>query len=135
MKTQGILETALYVANLDISERFYHDLFGFEILLANERMRALRISETQILLLFVLGGSTGGEETPSGKIPPHDGSGQLHLAFRIEKSAIEAWRELLASQNIEIESEVQANEGRSLYFRDPDGHCLELGTIGLWNIA
>jgi catechol 2,3-dioxygenase-like lactoylglutathione lyase family enzyme len=25
----GLLETALYVADLDASERFYHDLFGF----------------------------------------------------------------------------------------------------------
>ncbi|HEX9996882.1 MAG TPA: VOC family protein [Abditibacterium sp.] len=135
MKTQGILETALYVADLDISERFYRDLFGFETLLADERMRALRISETQILLLFVLGGSTSGEKTPGGKIPPHDGHGQLHLAFRIEKFALEEWRQRLKSQNIEIESEVSANDGHSLYFRDPDGHCLELGTLGLWNTA
>ena len=134
MKPQGILETALYVADLDISERFYRELFDLEILLCDERMRALKINESQILLLFKVGGSTQGEKTPGGKIPPHDGSGQLHLAFRVEKAEVEAWRAHLNAQNIEIESEVRANDGQSIYFRDPDGHCLELGTIGLWNL-
>ncbi|MBW3637434.1 MAG: VOC family protein [Armatimonadetes bacterium] len=135
MKPQSILETALYVADLDVSEAFYRDLFQFPTLIADERMRALKIVEGQMLLLFKLGGSTTGEATAGGFIPPHDGRGVLHLAFRIGENEIAAWRENLKRKNVEIESEVEANGGHSIYFRDPDGHCLELGTAQLWNVG
>jgi catechol 2,3-dioxygenase-like lactoylglutathione lyase family enzyme len=128
----SILETALYVADLDTSEAFYRDLFGLPILLNDDRMRALQINDAQILLLFRIGGSTQGQETSGGFIPPHDGRGTLHLAFRVEKSELAAWRQLLETKNVKIESEVAANQGHSIYFRDPDGHCVELGTAGLW---
>ena len=135
MKLHGILETALYVADLDASEAFYKRLFGFETLLADERMRGLKICETQILLLFRVGGSTKGEETPGGFIPPHDGRGTLHLAFAVELDEIPAWRAFLESKGVALESEVEANNGKSLYFRDLDGHLVELGTAGLWRIG
>ena len=134
-KLHGILETALYVADLDVSEAFYKNLFGFETLLADERMRALKIGETQILLLFKIGGSTEGEATPGGFIPPHDGHGTQHLAFAIEWEELDEWREHLIAKGVAIESEVEANAGYSLYFRDPDGHLIELGIAGLWSIG
>lgn len=132
---QGILETALYVEDLDASEKWYRELFGWDVLLSDERMRALKINATQILLLFKIGGSTTGEKTPGGFIPPHDGHGQLHLAFAIEKKDVAAWRKYLQKSGIAIESEVDANDGHSIYFRDLDGHAIELGTAGLWNIG
>lgn len=131
----GVLETALYVSDLDASESFYKRLFGFDTLLADERMRALKICDTQILLLFRVGGSTAGEETPGGFIPPHDGRGQLHMAFSIAMRDVDAWRKYLQQAGVEIESEVEANQGHSIYFRDPDGHAIELGMPGLWSIA
>lgn len=134
MKLHGFLESSLYVANLDASEAFYKNLFGFETLLADERMRALEVSETQILLLFRVGGSIQGEETPGGSIPPHDGRGLLHLAFAIFWDELDEWRDYLVAKGITIESEVQANAGYSLYFRDPDGHLIELGIPSLWSI-
>lgn len=137
MKPLSILETALYVQHLDTSEEFYRDLFGFKTLISDERMRAMQISEhpTQILLLFRIGGSTGGEETRGGFIPPHDGRGIQHLALAIQWDTLDWWRERLKAQEVAIESEVEANAGYSLYFRDPDGHCIELGIAGLWSMS
>lgn len=136
MKPLSILETALYVRHLDTSEAFYRDVFGFKTLISDERMRALQISErqTQILLLFRIGASTQGEETSGGFIPPHDGRGVQHLAFAIHWDTLDWWREHLEAKGVAIESEVGANEGHSLYFRDPDGHCIELGIPGLWKV-
>jgi catechol 2,3-dioxygenase-like lactoylglutathione lyase family enzyme len=130
----GILETALYVADLDASQEFYARVFGLQVLLADGRMRALRISDGQVLLLFKIGGSTQGEPTPGGFIPPHDGRGQLHLAFSAAMEDMDAWNKYLRAAGIEIESEVWANAGRSIYFRDPDSHAIEIGTLGLWQI-
>lgn len=132
MQPQGILETALYVADLDISEAFYTNLFGFKQLYGDDRLRALKVGENQVLLLFLIGGSLEGAETSGGFIPPHDGHGQLHMAFRVELSEVPQWREHLKAKNVPIISENRLNAGHSIYFHDPDGHVLELASEGLW---
>ena len=45
----------------------------------------------------------------------------------------DAWRDRLSLYAIAEESVVHWNEGgRSIYFRDPDHHCVELITPGAW---
>ena len=130
-----VLETALYVADLDASEKFYADLFGCQTLLADERMRALNIGNTNVLLLFKRGGTTEGEQVEGGFIPPHDATGQIHLCFAIEKNELESWHRVLEENNVEIISTVfPPRGGTSLYFRDCDGHLIELATRGVWEI-
>ena len=130
-----LLESSLYVQDLDRSRAFYRRLFGLEELLSEERMSGFAIPGGSILLLFKQGGSTHPSLTPGGTIPPHDSSGTQHLAFAIPKSELEAWESHLAAQQIQIESRVtQRFGGTSLYFRDPDGHSLEIATPGLWRI-
>ncbi len=52
-----------------------------------------------------------------------------------DASDFEAWQIRLECQGIEILSEVTWERGgRSLYFRDPDGHLLELATPGVWDV-
>jgi catechol 2,3-dioxygenase-like lactoylglutathione lyase family enzyme len=70
---------------------------------------------------------------PGGVIPPHDSHGQSHLAFAIAAADLDAWRRRLAEQGIPVESTVTwPLGGTSLYFRDPDGHLVELATPGIW---
>src|SRR4028118_66975 len=122
-----VLETSLYVDDLDVSEKFYRDLFGWPTMLSDERMRALNISDTNVLLLFKRGGTTSGEEVPGGFIPPHDANGQIHLCFAIEATALEEWKRVLEAHDIAIESTVfPPRGGTSIYFRDPDEHLIEL---------
>ena len=46
---------------------------------------------------------------------------------------LEAWDEHLRKLDITVESRIKwARGGTSLYFRDPDGHSLEVATPGLW---
>ncbi len=130
-----VLETSLYVDDLDKSEAFYRDLFGWETLLSDERMRALNVNDTNVLLLFKKGGTTDGERVPGGFIPPHDASGQIHLCFAIEREDLDKWNRVLESHNVEIISTVfPPRGGTSLYFRDVDGHLIELATPGIWEI-
>lgn len=134
-KINGVLESALYVSDLKISMAFYKMLFGLETLVSNDRFCALSVSDKQVLLLFLKGASTEASHNPGGTIPPHDGNGDLHLAFSIVKSNLKPWKDWLYSNNIKIESEYQWERGgTSLYFRDPDNHLLELATPGLWAI-
>ena len=134
-KVGRVLETSLYVDRLDRSIDFYERLFGFEKLVADDRFCAFNVSDSQVLLLFVKGGTTAPITIPGGIIPPHDGSGTTHLAFTIDREDEDGWKRALAAQNVAIESRVEwPRGGFSLYFRDPDGHLLELVTPGCWAI-
>jgi catechol 2,3-dioxygenase-like lactoylglutathione lyase family enzyme len=45
------------------------------------------------------------------------------------------WEERLASHNVAIEGRMNWElGGQSIYFRDPDGHLVELATPGIWAI-
>jgi catechol 2,3-dioxygenase-like lactoylglutathione lyase family enzyme len=128
-----MLEFSLYVKDVSRAADFYHDLLGFPVLLSKERMAALDVEGKQILLLFKHGASSEPVNMPGGVLPGHDGEGTSHVAFAVRASDIAQWERWLLEQNVEIESKVQWEEGgRSLYFRDPDGHLLELASPGLW---
>jgi len=128
-----VLEVSLYVADLDRAQHFYQHLFGFAPYLRDERMCALGVPGRQVLLLFRRGASTQPSRTPFGEIPPHDGHGTLHLCFAITEAELPAWSDRLAAFAIAVESRLRwPAGGTSLYFRDPDGHSLELATPGLW---
>ena len=128
-----VLETSLYVADLDRSRSFYGRLFGFDVLLHDGRMCAMAVPGRQVLLLFRRGGSVRPSQTPFGQIPAHDAGGPQHLCFRIEHADLDRWQTHLAGCGLEIESRLDWSKGASsLYFRDPDGHSLEVGTSGLW---
>jgi catechol 2,3-dioxygenase-like lactoylglutathione lyase family enzyme len=131
----GVLETSLYVADLERSARFYQALFELEVLAADDRFCALNVAGRQVLLLFHKALSDAPSVLPGGVIPGHDGGGRLHLAFAVAAPDLPAWREHLASRGVAVESTVSwPRGGCSLYFRDPDGHLVELATPGLWSI-
>lgn len=131
----GVIETALYVENLARSMEFYQRLFHFEILFSDARFCALNVADKQILLLFKKGASLKPHRTSGGLIPPHDGAGNLHMAFAIAAEQFEAWEKWLTQNQVAIESKVNWQEGgQSLYFRDPDNHAIELATPGTWTI-
>lgn len=128
-----ILETSLYVEALDRSAAFYMRVFGFTIMLQDDRMCAMAVPGQQVLLLFRKGGSTEPSGTPFGLIPPHDAQGTQHLCFSITHSALNAWQDHLKDLDIVLESRLDwFRGGSSLYFRDPDGHSVEVATSGLW---
>jgi catechol 2,3-dioxygenase-like lactoylglutathione lyase family enzyme len=128
-----LLETSLYVSDLSRSRAFYQGIFGFPALLEDHRMCALQIPAGGVLLLFKHDGSLAPSHTPSGTVPPHGGSGALHLCFAIPTASLNEWIEHLKAQGVVLESRVlQRFGGISLYFRDPDGHSVEVATPGLW---
>ncbi len=133
-KVTGVLETALYVDDLDRAVDFYRRLFGFGVMNRDARFCALNVAPGSVLLLFRRGGTLSPVELGFGTIPPHDGAGPLHMAFAIAADELPAWQSKLAEAAVEIESTVRWPRGSvSLYFRDPDGHAIELATPGLWD--
>ena len=75
------------------------------------------------------GASVQPTATSYGTIPPSDGSGNLHVAFAVPSAQLSQWRTELERHGVDIESAIDWPEGgQSLYFRDPDQHCIELKT-------
>ena len=128
-KTDGILESSLYVSDVPRSVRFYQETFGFTVIREfGERGCAMHAGPRQVLLLFKKGAS----RTISS---PHDGEGELHLAFAIADTELAGWESWLQEREISIEEKrTWEGGGQSLYFRDPDRHLLELATPGTWSV-
>ena len=126
--TEGILESSLYVIDVAHSVQFYEKIFGFHVISDfGERGCAMKAGSRQVLLLFKKGGSRD-------IVSPHDGDGELHLAFAIAADQLTSWEAWLAENGIAVE-ETRTWEfgGHSLYFRDPDRHLLEIATPGVWS--
>ena len=128
-KTEGILESSLYVDDVIRSARFYEKIFGFRVISDfGGRGCALEVGTRQVLLLFIKNGSRAMQT-------PHYGDGELHVAFAIRAEELTAWEDWPAENRIAVE-EKRAWElgGKSIYFRDPDRHLIEIATPGVWSI-
>ena len=128
----GILETSLYVESAARSAAFYQRVFGFEVIdFAGSdklddatRLCALRAGDRDVLLLFKRQGT-----------PDTDATGAIHVAFAIGRADLTAWETWLGDQGIDIEFRKTWKYGaEALFFRDPDGHLLEVVTPGVWSM-
>ncbi|GJE25545.1 VOC family protein [Methylobacterium organophilum] len=129
----GVLETALYVDDMERARAFYEDVLGLRPMVADHRLVAYPVGTACVLLLFRRGSTLGPVTLPGGVLPPHDGSGPLHFALRIARADLDAWIAHLTASGVPIESRIDwPKGGASLYLRDPDGHLAELATPGLW---
>jgi catechol 2,3-dioxygenase-like lactoylglutathione lyase family enzyme len=132
-RIRRVLETILYCDDLARAAGFYETLLECAPMLRTPRVVAFDSGEGTVLLLFDRHAAQAPLPSPGGLIPGHTGSGPAHIAFAIDRSEVAAWQDQLADLGVGIESRVRWERGgESLYFRDPDGHSVELATPGTW---
>jgi catechol 2,3-dioxygenase-like lactoylglutathione lyase family enzyme len=129
----GLLETSLYVDDMERAVTFYEHVLGLHCMERDARISAFDAGSQGVLLLFQRGASVADMPNRGGVIPGHDGAGPLHMAFAIPHESYAAWHAHLSALGVRLRGEMRwPAGGRSLYFEDPDGHVLELATPGLW---
>jgi catechol 2,3-dioxygenase-like lactoylglutathione lyase family enzyme len=134
-KLGGVIETALYVHDLERAHAFYRDVLELDVLTSDSRFSAFDVGGRNVLLLFKRGATLETVHLPGGTIPPHDGAGPIHVAFSITSDELAVWEKRLGSHNVAVEGRTAwPRGGHSIYFRDPDSHLLELVTPGVWEI-
>jgi len=132
-RIRRVLETALYVDDMDRAVAFYRDVLGLRPMGGGPRLTPLDAGEGSVLLLFRRGATVEGLDFAGGRIPPHDGSGPAHFAFAVELGSLPEWEARLARHGVAVESRARWQRGgSSIYFRDPDGHSVELAEPGTW---
>ncbi|OPA93318.1 glyoxalase [Pseudomonas fluorescens] len=130
-----IIETALYVDDLDRAKAFYAQHLELKTMVESNVLVAFNVGQQNTLLLFKRGASLQTKYLSGGEIPPHDASGRIHVCFAIDAEDLPAWEARLQQADIAIEGRTHwPKGGSSIYFRDPDANLVELLTPGCWPI-
>lgn len=136
MTPSGILESALYVDDLEKAEAFYRGTLGLEPIARVEGRHVFFRCGEGVLLLFNAAVTV---EPPAADarlpVPPHGATGDGHLCFRAGAQEIDMWKRRLIGLGIEIEADFEwPSGGRSIYFRDPAGNSIEFAEPRIWGL-
>ncbi|QDV37702.1 VOC family protein [Tautonia plasticadhaerens] len=126
----AIVETAVYVDDLDAAEAFYRDVLGLEVIGKEAGRHVFFRVGDGVLLAFDPEATLRGD-----MLPPHGAGGPGHFALGVRAENLDGWRRRLEGHGVAVEQEVTwPRGGRSLYFRDPAGNSVEMVTPGLWGL-
>ena len=131
LKIETIVETAIYVDDLDATQSFYSNVLGLAMISKEPGHHVFfRVGEANVLLAFVPHATLRGDRLPS-----HGATGPGHFALGIVADSLALWRQSLEQRGVTIEKEVTWPSGaKSIYFRDPAGNLVELVTPGVWGL-
>ena len=136
MEPEGILETVLYAPDLEAVEHFYRTVLGMEPFSKQAGRQLFYRCGNQVLLIFDPDTTRLPPKPGMLPVPPHGAVGEGHVCFRASAPQIEAWRHRLVQHGVKIESDfVWPSGGRSIYFRDPAGNCLEFAEPRIWGLS
>lgn len=125
---ERVLETILYVDDLQAAETFYQDVLGLNLYSKKEGLFAFFKGADAMVLLF-----NPDVAAKNTSIPPHGTHGPGHVCFAMAEEDLESWKDHLIDHDVEIEQDVTwPNGAKSFYFRDPADNSLELATPKIW---
>lgn len=125
-----VLETILYVDDLEAAERFYGELLALQLDSKKAGLFVFFRCGDGMLLLFEPGAAGTGRS-----VPAHGARGPGHACFAVAEADLNWWQARLGAAGVAIEQEVAwPRGGRSFYFRDPAGNSLELATPRIWGL-
>ena len=137
MSPAGILETVLYAKDLAAAEAFYRDVLGLEPFAKAAGRHLFYRCGDQVLLIF---------NPEATKVPPaarraagaaaRRGRRGPRLLPRVRCRDRRLAQRACEAKGVAIEADFEwPGGGRSIYFRDPAGNCLEFAEPRIWKLA
>ncbi len=122
MQIHGVNHITFSVSDLSRSLAFYESVFQATLLYQDDTTAYLNVGGTWVAL---------NEQRDISR--KEIWGSYTHIAFSIAQEEWEAWKAHLLTCNVSLLPSRKRieGEGLSLYFRDPDGHLLELHTGNL----
>jgi catechol-2,3-dioxygenase len=129
MNFKKIKETCLYVHNLELTKKFYHEMLGLPIINYAEGKHIFFRAGDSVLLCF------NPKDSKAKKSPPaHYGGGKQHFAFEVTKEDYENVKMEILQKGITIIDKLKWKDGQeSFYFEDLEGNILEIEPEGIWD--
>jgi Lactoylglutathione lyase and related lyases len=126
MQLEGIDHVALAVRDVEEAAKWYADVLGFERRYEGmwDGIPTFIGKGNTAIALFPARGGNSKPAARTGEIR------MLHLAFRANRNGFLSAREEFKRRGIKFEFE-DHEISHSIYFRDPDGHHLEITTYEL----
>lgn len=120
IRTESFVHFTIPVKSLDVSEKFYSEIFGFERMRRNNHMVFLTAHGVNFVLTH--------SENP---IDPNQGDKHdIHTAFRVTPEEYDKAKAFLAQKGVRVFKEEDRPagtfQGRSAYFHDPDRNVIEI---------
>jgi catechol 2,3-dioxygenase-like lactoylglutathione lyase family enzyme len=110
LKHKGIAHVGLMVSNIERSRRFYSQVLGLPNQLRHKGVAYVPFRR-DLLVLY----------------DKDHGSPRIHFGLRVDTARqVDEWRDWLKSKGVRILEDVKEHDFRSIKFRDPDGHCIEI---------
>ncbi len=141
MRPSAVLETILYVADLDAARDFYGGVLGLELYSEVKGRQVFFKLAGQMLLIFKPDATEIPPRAGALPVPPHGARGPGHVCFAASAAEIDTWRQHLEAHGVAIEADFRwpakspELQGRSIYFRDPAGNSLEFAEPRIWGFA
>jgi catechol 2,3-dioxygenase-like lactoylglutathione lyase family enzyme len=122
LAVKGIQHLNLQVADLGRARAFYTELLGFEVSFAKGDTVWLDAGGD------LLGLSAGAPHAARSEGEAPSALSFEHFGFMVDAPAeVDRWAEQLRAHGVTPEKgPYDRSDGRSIYFRDPDGHLLEI---------
>jgi glyoxylase I family protein len=130
MRLLGLHHVTAIVADLDRTSVFYRDVLGLALVQEGSN------DDDPGARHFWFGDASGSAGTlvsfmeyPQMDEARQGRGGTHHFAFAVGSAEeLEAWRDYLRSRDVPCSEVFERGRFRSVYFRDPDGHLLEIAT-------
>jgi len=135
MTPSGILETVIHAKDLGAAEGFYRDVLEMEPFAKTPGRHLFYRCGDQVFLIFNPDATSKPPGPGALPVPPHGAYGSAHVCFRASAPELDAWQTRLKEKGVRIEADfVWPGGGRSIYFRDPAGNCLEVAEPRIWGL-
>ncbi|SFC10285.1 VOC family protein [Tropicimonas isoalkanivorans] len=131
----GVLESAVYVEDLDATEAFYAGVLGLQRIARVDGRHAFFRCGAGVVLTFVASATRVAPAEGALPVPTHGATGEGHICFAMSASDQAVMRKHLEAEGVAIDADFAwPNGARSLYVRDPAGNSIEFAEPKLWGL-